>query len=123
MKTRILLLSLLCLSLAACGGRRRDQPTETSVPAPAVATIAPTSAPVVQPTGAAPQPTNTLVVQLTQAESATPVSPTETEAAPAPTSTVAAESDPLGDQLEAQLDQLNTQNAADEQDVNNLPDP
>jgi len=93
------------------------------VPAPAVATIAPTSAPVVQPTGAAPQPTNTLVVQLTQAESATPVSPTETEAAPAPTSTVAAESDPLGDQLEAQLDQLNTQNAADEQDVNNLPDP
>jgi hypothetical protein len=122
MKTRILLLSFLCLSLAACGGRRREQPTETSVPAPVVATSAPTSAPVVQPTEAAPQPTSTLVVQPTQ-ESATAVSPTETEAAPAPTSTVAAESDPSGDQLEAQLDQLNTQNAADEQDVNNLPNP
>lgn len=127
MKTKILLITLLCLSLAACGGRRREQATEVpNPPAAATAVIAPTEAPAASPTAAQPAteaPTATLVVQPTEVvQPTTAVQPTEAPTQAAPTATVAAqnEADPQGDSLEAQLDQLVNQNATDESNVNNL---
>lgn len=119
MKTKILLIVLLSLSLAACGGRRREQPTEAPA---ATAIVAPTQAPALATaTTGAPAteaPTATLVVQPTEAVP-TQVAPTESPATLAPT-VAADQSDPQGDSLEAQLDQLVNQNATDESNVNNL---
>jgi hypothetical protein len=128
MKTKILLLSLLCLSLAACGARRREQltqaanPTAIAAPTQAPATTAPATPIPATDAASVEAPTATLVVQPT--EPATEATATQAVATQAvATATVAAQSDPAGDQLEAQLDQLNTQNTGDENDINNLPKP
>ncbi len=130
MKTKLLILSLLCISLAACGLRRREQPTQPALPAPAVATSLPTHTPA--------QPTVSQPINTSQAAQQATVAPTDTSAATqvpeatkaptdvptlAPTATSAPQNDSQGDQLENQLDQLTTQNAADDQMINGLPNP
>lgn len=128
MKTKILLLALLCISLTACGARRREQLTQaanpTAIAAPTQApatTLPPTQAPATN-VPSVDAPTATLVVQPT--EPVTEVTATQPAATQAvATATVAAQTDAAGDQLEAQLDQLFTQNTADENDINNLPNP
>jgi hypothetical protein len=116
MNKRALFLSLLCLSLAACGLRNRNQNSATQtiqVKAPTTAPE-PTSIPTLIPS-AAVEPT---VQQSTQPAPSPTAQPSPTFAP-----TVVLQSDPLGDQVENLLDQLESQNNTADQDLNNLSIP
>ncbi len=124
MNVRNLLLCILCFSLTATACGRRRQQNET-LPAPAVATEAqenvPTTAPdrpTVAPTVAS-QPTNTPEVTQPPAPTLVPTATPPIE----PTATIVPESDPLGDEIEDLLTQLDAANAADDKDIQNLPSP
>ncbi len=127
MNARNLLLCILCFSLTVTGcGRRRQQNevTQLTLPAPAVATEVqlnvPTTAPE-QPTLASVVATSTNAQAVTQPTA--PAEPLTTTPPPAPTATVISETDPLGDEIEDLLGQLDDANTAADKDIQNLPNP
>lgn len=118
-----LLVAALCLSLAlaACDRRRQQNEVTQSAPATEVQMNAPTTAaeqPPVIPT-AVLQPTG--VPAATQPPAPDP-SPAATPT-PEPAVTAAPETDPLGDEIETLLQQLDDANATAESEIEQLPNP
>lgn len=126
MKTKLLI--LCALFLTACGRRNLNGPA-TTLPPPAVATnttiVIQTEVPTTAPE-ATNNPEPTLPAETTQAVQPTLIptlEPTVTRLPPLPSATLAPQGDPLGDELEGLLGELESTNAADEQEINNLATP
>jgi hypothetical protein len=117
MNTKLLLLLALCVSLTACG--RRNPNNQSTAPAPTAVIEQPGTAPVIMPTDTSepatelPQPTLAPTLEPTLA-------PTQ---APSPTATLAPQADPLGDDLDTMLGQLEAINSASDEEINNLDVP